>query len=164
MVALGNQCAPRSTITPTKTCYAIVYRCIRRKTGLSLKRSHCKGNLVPFRKQATHKLPGTKGGPFGPKRVPRPLPEQQSSYSRRQHHSGCQYINKEEGMKSGPLSPSMDNPGLVYQQASYTQSLTHSRLAECGADRLSRLGKIIQSGLSFQRFSRQYATGGTNLK
>ena len=41
--------------------------------------------------QATHKLPGSKGGIFGPKRVPRPLPEQRSSYSHRQHNSGCLY-------------------------------------------------------------------------
>ena len=32
------------------------------------------------------------------------------------------------------------------------------------ADKLSRLGQTIQSCLSFQRSSRQYATGGTNLK
>ena len=42
---------------PSKTCSAIVYRCIKRRLGRSLKQSHCKGNLVPARKQATHKLP-----------------------------------------------------------------------------------------------------------
>ena len=31
MVAGEKKCAPRSTITPTKACSAIVYRCIRRR-------------------------------------------------------------------------------------------------------------------------------------
>ena len=35
-----------------------VQRRIKRRLGSSLKRSHCKGNLVSSRKQATHKLPG----------------------------------------------------------------------------------------------------------
>ena len=60
MVAGGKQCVPRSTTTPTKTCSAVVYRRIKRRVGRSLKRSLCKGNLVPSRKQATHKLSGTK--------------------------------------------------------------------------------------------------------
>ena len=59
MVTGGKQCAPRSTITPSKTCSAIVYRRIKRMLGRSLKRSHCKGNLLPSRKQATYKLSGT---------------------------------------------------------------------------------------------------------
>ena len=47
MVAGGKQCASRSTITPTKTCFADSYRRIKRRVGRSLKRTHCKGNLVP---------------------------------------------------------------------------------------------------------------------
>ena len=106
MVAGGKQFAQRSTITPIDTCSAIVYRHIKRRLGCSLKRSHCKENLVPSRKQATHKLPGTKGGVSGPKRVPRPLPEQHSSDSDRQHHSGCLHKQKGGGggrIMSGPL-------------------------------------------------------------
>ena len=67
MVAEGKQCDPRSAVTPTKTFSAIVYRHIKRRLGCSLKRSHCNWNLVPSRKQATHKFLGTKGGLFGPK-------------------------------------------------------------------------------------------------
>ena len=89
VVAGGKQCSSRSTITPTETCSADLYRCIKRRVGRSLKRTHCKGNLVTSRKLATHKLSGNKGGLCGPKRVPRPLREQHSSYSYRQHHSGC---------------------------------------------------------------------------
>ena len=55
MVAGGKQCATRSTITPTKTCSADIYRHIKRRVGRSLKRTHCKGNLVPSRKQVTYK-------------------------------------------------------------------------------------------------------------
>ena len=50
MVAGGIQYASWSTITPTKTCSADLYRRIKRRMGRSLKRAHCKGNLVPSRK------------------------------------------------------------------------------------------------------------------
>ena len=61
MVAGGKQCASRSTIKPTKTFSVDLYRRIKRRVGCSLKQMHCKGNLVPSRKQATHKLSRTKG-------------------------------------------------------------------------------------------------------
>ena len=63
------------TITPIKTCSADLYRRIKRRVECSFKQMHCKGNLVPSRNHATHKLPGNKGGLFGPERVPRPLQE-----------------------------------------------------------------------------------------
>ena len=98
MVAGGKQCAPRSTVkTPSKTCSAIVYRCIKKRLGRSLKRSHCEGNVVPSRKQATHKLPGTEGILLGPKRVPRPLQKQHSPDGHGQYHSGCLYKQRGGG-------------------------------------------------------------------
>ena len=60
MVAGGEQCAPRSTITPSKTCSANIYRRIKRRMGRSLKQTHCKRVLVTARKQAAYKLSGTK--------------------------------------------------------------------------------------------------------
>ena len=77
MVATGRPYASRSTIIPTKTGSANLYRCINRRVGHSLKRAHCKGSLVHSRRQAAHKLSGKKGGHLGAKRVPRPLLEQQ---------------------------------------------------------------------------------------
>ena len=56
MVVGGEQCAPRSTITPTKTCSADLYRRIKRRVGCSLKRAHCHRFLVTTRKQAAYKL------------------------------------------------------------------------------------------------------------
>ena len=47
MVVGGKQCAP---FTPTKTCSANLYRHIKRRVGCSLRRTHCKGNLVPSKK------------------------------------------------------------------------------------------------------------------
>ena len=78
VVAGGRQCSSRSTITPTKTCSADIYRRIKRRVGRSLKRTHCKGNLVSSRKQVAHKPLGAKSGLSGPKRVPRPLFKQHS--------------------------------------------------------------------------------------
>ena len=97
VVAGGKQCAFRSTITPTKTCFADVYRRIKRRVGHSLKRTHCKGNLVHSRNQVAHKSLGTKGGLSGPKRVPRPLFKQHSPGSHRQHNSGCLYQQRGGG-------------------------------------------------------------------
>ena len=91
VVAGGKQCSYRSTITPTKTCSADIYRCIKRRVGRSLKRTHRKGNLVSSRKQVAHKSLGTKSGLSGLKRVPRPLFKQHSPGSHRQHNSGCLY-------------------------------------------------------------------------
>ena len=165
MVDGGRQCAPRSTITPTKTCSAVIYRRIKRRLGRSLKRSHCKGNLVTSRKQATRKLPGTKSGLSGPKRVPRPLPEQHSSYSHRQHHSGCIHKQRRRDEIGPSVCPSVENHDLVYQQTGYFQSLTHSRLAECGSRQAiqARPDNSTERSLLPEVF-RQYAKGGTNLR
>ena len=79
----GKQCASRSTITPSKTCSADIYRRIKRRVERSLKQAHCKGNLVTSRKQVAYKPFGTTGGLFGPKRIPRPLFKQHSPGSHR---------------------------------------------------------------------------------
>ena len=60
MVAQGRQCPHRPTITPHATCSANLYRRIKRRVGLSLKRVHCQRNLVPDGKQTAHKLPGAE--------------------------------------------------------------------------------------------------------
>ena len=91
VVAGGKQCSTRSTITPTKACSADLYRHIKRRVWRSLKRTHCKGNLVPSRKQIAHKPSGTKGGLSGLKRVQRSLFEQHSSGGHRQHNIGFLY-------------------------------------------------------------------------
>ena len=110
MVAGGKQCASRSTITPTKTCSANLYRCIKRRVGRSLRGTHCKGTLLdPSRKQVAHQLSGTEGGLSGYKRVPRPLLE-------------------------NIVLIATDNTTVVltdleFQETSNSQSLTHSRLA-----------------------------------
>ena len=110
MVPGGKQCATRSTITPTKTCSADLYRRIKRRVGRSLKRTYCRGNLVPCRKQVAHKPSGTKGGLSGLKRVQTPLFEQ--------------WV--------GPfVFPTVENPNLVHQETGNSLSLTHPRPAEC---------------------------------
>ena len=87
MVAEGRQCTYRPTITPNKTCSANIYRRIKRRMGRSLRRAHCKRNLVPSGKQSAYKLSRTKSSLSGFKRVQRPLLKQDSTCSNRQHHS-----------------------------------------------------------------------------
>ena len=131
MVAGGRQSTHRSTITPTKICSANLYRCIKRRVGHSLKKAHGKGRVVPSRKQTTRKLPGTKGGLSGPKRIPESLFKQHGPHNYRQHNSSC--LHKQGGRDEvGPLMcPHVENPDLVFQKTGYCQSLTHPQLAEC---------------------------------
>ena len=165
MVAGRKQCAPRSTVTPNKTCSADLYRRIKRRMGRSLKRTHCKRVLVPARKQAAYKLSGTKSSFPSIKRFPGSLLTQDSTGSNRQHYSSV--LHKQgRGYEVGPtVCPAIENLGLVYQTSSDPQSPTYSRPAECGR------GQAIQArpgnsdnGLSFQRFFKLCATGGTDLK
>ena len=96
VVAGGRQCPSRSTITPTKTCSADIYRCIKRRVGSSLKQTHtARGTWsVPESKLHITKQVaplGAKSGLSGPKRVPRPLFKRHSPGSHRQPNSGCLY-------------------------------------------------------------------------
>ena len=118
MVAEGRQCTYRPTITPNKTCSANIYRGINRRVGRSLRRAHCKRNLVSSGKQAAYKLSRTLSGLSGFKRVPRPLLKQDSTCSNRQHHSSV--IHKQgRRHEVGPiLCPTMENLDLVYQETS----------------------------------------------
>ena len=103
VMAGGKQCASRSTITPTKTCSADIYRRIKRRVGRSLKRAHCKGNLVPSRKQVAYKPLGAKRGLSSPKRVPRHLFKQHSPGSPQTTQQWLPISTKNGGMKSGSL-------------------------------------------------------------
>ena len=49
MVAGGKQCASRSTITPTKTCSADLYTCIKRRVAAHLNERTAK-EPGPFQK------------------------------------------------------------------------------------------------------------------
>ena len=97
VVAGGKQCASRSTITPSKTCSANLYRHIKRRVGRSLRRAHCKGNLAPSREQVAHKSLRPKSSISGSKRVSNPCLQQDSVDSYRQHNSGCLYQQRGGG-------------------------------------------------------------------
>ena len=130
VVAGGKQRASRSTITPTKTCSADIYRRIKRRVGRSLKPTHCKGNLVTSRKQVAHKSLGIKSSLSGPQRVPRPLFKQDSPGSHRQHNSGCLYQQREGDEVRLPVCPTVENPVLVHQETGNSQGMSHPRPAE----------------------------------
>ena len=102
VVAGGKQCATRSTITPSKTCSANIYRRIKRRVGHSLRRAHCKGNLVPTREQITHKPLGAESSISSSKGVSNPRLQQDRVDRNRQRNSGCLYQQR-GGMKSGSL-------------------------------------------------------------
>ena len=130
MVARGKQCSSRSTITPTKTCSADIYRSVKRRVGRSLKRTHCKGNLVSSRKQVAHESLGPKSGLSGPKRVARPLFKQHSPGSHRQHNSGCLYQQRRGDEVGLPVCLTVENPVLVHQETGHSQGTSHPQPAE----------------------------------
>ena len=66
------------------------------------------------------------------KRVPRPLPTQDSSCSNRQHHSGVIHKQGRRHEVRPTLCSTMENLDLVHQKSSNSQSPTHSRPAKCG--------------------------------
>ena len=130
VVAGGKQCATRSTITPSKTCSANVYRRIKRRVGRSLRRAHCTGKLVPSREQASHKPLRAKSSFSSSKRVSNPLLQQDSTDSYRQHNSGCLYQQRGGDEVGITVCPTVANPVLVYQTADNPQGTSHPRLAE----------------------------------
>ena len=133
VVVGGEQHAARSTITPSKTCSADLYRRIKRRVGRSLKRAHGQRFLVTTRKQAAHKLSSVKGSLSGSKRVPRPLRGQDSSCSNRQHYSSVIYKQGRRHEVGATLCPAVENLDLVYPLTSDSQSPTHPRPPKCGS-------------------------------
>ena len=146
VVAGGRQCATRSTITPSKTCSANICRRIKRRVGRSLRRAHCKGNLVPTREQVTHKPLGAESSISSSKGVSNPRPQQDSVDSYRQHNSGCLYQQRGGGMKSGSLCALLWRilSWCTRQQVTLRARHIPGRLNVI-ADKLSRLGQTIQT-------------------
>ena len=130
VVAGGKQCASRSTITPSKACSANLYRRIKRRVGRSLRRAHCKGNLVPSREQAAHKPLRAKSSISSSKGVSNPSLQQDSVDSYRQHNSGCLYQQRAGDEVRLSVCPTVENTVLVYQAASNPQGTSHPRPAE----------------------------------
>ena len=130
VVAGGKQCATRSTITPSTTCSADLYRRIKRRVGRSRRRPYCKRNLVPSREQVTHKPLRAKGCISSSKRVSNPGLQQDSVDSYRQHNSGCLYQQRGGDEVGVTVCPTVENPVLVHQTTGNPQGTSHPRPAE----------------------------------
>ena len=130
MVAGGKQCTTSRTFTPSKTCSADLYRRIKRRVGRSLGRPHCKGNLVPSRKQVTHKPLRVKSSFSSSKGVSNPGLQQDCVDSYRQHNSGCLYQQRRGDEVGVTVCPTVENPVLVHQTAGNPQGTSHPRPAE----------------------------------
>ena len=145
VVAGGKQCASRSTITPTKTYSADIYRRIKRRVGRSLKRMHCKGNLVPSRKQVAHISLGTKSGFLGLKEF-KDLCSNNIVLVATDNTKVVAYINKEEGVKSGSLCALLWRILSWCTRKQVTLKARHiPGWLNVIADKLSRLGQTIQT-------------------
>ena len=164
VVAARGQCPYRPTITPSKTYSANLYRCIKRRVRRSIKQTHCKRHLVPSGKQVAYQLPRNQGSLSSLKRVPRPLRTQDSTCRDTQHHSGV--IHKQgRRHEAGPIFALLWRILTWCTRNQVTLKARHiPGWLSVVADKLSRLGQTIQSGLSFRRSSKQYAAGDTGLK
>ena len=140
MVARRRQCASRSTITPSKTCSANIYRRIKRRVGRSLKQVHCKRVLVGAGRQDAHKLSGTQSSISSTQRVPRPLYKQNGSSGNRQYYSGR--LHKQgRGHEVGPtVCPTVENLDLVFPATSDSKSPTHPRPFKCDSRQAIQAG------------------------
>ena len=145
VVAGGKQCASRSTITPSKTCSANLYRRIKRRVGRSLRGSHCKGQWsLPESKLHINHLE--------PKAVFLALKEFQTLVFNKtvlvatDNTTVVAYINKEGGMKSGSLCALLWRilSWCTRQQVTLRARHIPGRLNVI-ADKLSRLGQTIQT-------------------
>ena len=145
VVAGGKQCASRSTIIPSKTCSANLYRRIKRRVGRSLRRAHCKGTVVLTREQVIHKPLGAESSISSSKRVSNPSLQQDSVGSYRQHNSGCLYQQRRWDEIGLSVCPTVENSVLVHQAASNPQGTSHPGRLNVIADKLSRLGQTIQT-------------------
>ena len=132
-------------MTPSKTCSADIYGCIKRMVGHSLKRAHCKGNLVPSRKQVAYKPLGTKGSLSGPKRVPRPLFKQHSPGGHRQHNSGSLYQHGRGDKLGFSVCPAVENPAWCTRKQVTLKARHIPGRLNVIADNLSRFGQTIQT-------------------
>ena len=143
MVATRRQRSYRSTITPNKTCSANIYRHIKRRVGRSLKQTHCKRVMVPTRKQAAHKLSGTKSNLSSTERVPRPLQRQNSFCCNRQHYSSVLHKQRRRHEVGPSVCPTMENLDLVTRHQVTLKARHISGRLNVVADKLSRLGQTI---------------------
>ena len=162
MVATGRQRSYRPTITPNKTYSATLYRRIKRRVRRSLQRTHCNRVLVTTRKQAAYKLSGTKSSVSNPKRVPKPLCQQDSTFGHRQHYSSVLHKQGRRHEVGPTLCPTMENLDLVYQEASNSQSPTHYRPADCSSrqaiqTRPDHLNGVVSPSRGFQSYTQQVA-------
>ena len=131
MVAGGRQCGYRSTLTPTRTCSANLYRRIKRRLGCTLKRTYGKGKLVTPGKQVAHKLSRVKGSSSGSTRVPSSLYEQGSSHSYRQYDCGSLHKQRRGNEVRPPVCLTLEDPHLVHKKSGDPQSSTYSRPSQC---------------------------------
>ena len=130
VVAGGRQCTTRSTFTPYKTCSANLYRRIKRRVGRSLRRAHCKRNLVSSREQITHKPVRAKSSIPSSKRLSNPRLQQDSVDSYRQHNSGGLYQQRGGDEVGLAVCPTVETTVLVHQATSNPQGTSHPRPVE----------------------------------
>ena len=144
VVAGGRQCASRSTITPTKTCSADIYRRIKRRVGRSLKHTARETWSLPEGKIHINHL--ELKAVFLALKAFQDLCCNNTVLVATDNTTVVAYINKEGGMKSGSLCALLWRilPWCTRKQV--TLRACHiPGLLNMTADKLSILGQTIQT-------------------
>ena len=162
VVAGGRQCTTRSTFTPSKTCSANLYRRIKRRVGRSLRRAHCKRNLVSSREQITHKPVRAKSSIPSSKRLSNPRLQQDSVDSYRQHNSGGLYQQRGWDEVGLAVCPTVETTVLVHQATSNPQGTSHPRPVERDSRQAiqawpNHSNRVVASSRSVQSYMRPVA-------
>ena len=139
----GRQCSKRSTITPTKTCSASLYRRIKKGWG-----SH----LIEHTAKETWSLPESQlhinylelKAVFLALKQFQDLCLNKTVLIATDNTTVVACINKEGDEVGHLMCPSIENPDLVYRETGNSQGSTHPRPVECDS-KLSRLGQNIQT-------------------
>ena len=131
LVDQRDQCFARSTSAPPTSCHSNLYRHLKRRLGCSLGQLYNKRRLVSTRKPPSHKLPRTKSGLAGLKKVPAPCTREGSADCHRQYHRcGLHQQGGRYGVRL-TLCPSLAAPVLVQPEAGCSKGQTHSWSPQC---------------------------------
>ena len=101
--------------------------------GRSLKRVHCKGVLVSSRKQAAHKLSGTKSSLPGLKRVPKHMHKQHCPGGHRQYYGSGLYKQGRGNEVGSTVCSTVENLDLVFPATSDPKSPTYPWPTKCNS-------------------------------
>ena len=142
LVVGREQCTAGSASASSAARSAVVYRCLKRRLGRSLRGLHCKRRLVRARKSPPHKFFGAKSSVSGPQEFRASLQGPDCSDSNGQHNCGFLHQQRRGYEIRLSLCPPLETSILVPSQDNSPEGKAHSGSLECDSGQTVQ----IQSG------------------